>query len=69
MEWERFHYCQAVAALNRLSMFGIMRAHGAEAAGFRAGASANVTHGAIRRLSRYTARKAGQPVNIRPVSA
>jgi aminoglycoside phosphotransferase (APT) family kinase protein len=69
MEWKRFHYCQAVAALQRLSMFGIMCAHGAEAAGFRAAAIANVTPGAIRRLSRYTARKTGRTVNIQTVSA
>ena len=69
MEWERFRYCQAVAALLRLSMFGIMRARGPEAAGFRPGAIANVTPGVVRLLSRYTERKAGLPVSIRAVSA
>jgi aminoglycoside phosphotransferase (APT) family kinase protein len=64
MEWERFRYCQAVAALLRLSMFGIMRALGPEAAGFRPGAIANVTPGVVRLLSRYTERKAGLPVSI-----
>ena len=69
MEWERFRYCQAVAALQRLSMFGIMRARGPEAAGFRPGAIANVTPGVVRLLSRYTERKAGLPVSIQTVSA
>jgi aminoglycoside phosphotransferase (APT) family kinase protein len=65
MEWERFRYCQAVAALLRLSMFGIMRARGPEAAGFRRGAIANVTPGVVRLLTHYTKRKAGLPVSIR----
>lgn len=69
LEWERFRYCQAVAALARLSMFGIMQARGPEAAGFRADAIANVTPGVVRLLSRYTERKAGFPVSIRTVAA
>ncbi|HLW71840.1 MAG TPA: phosphotransferase [Candidatus Binataceae bacterium] len=64
MEWERFRYCQAVAALLRLSTFGIMRARGPAAAGYRPEAIANVTPGVVRLLSRYTGRKAGTPVAI-----
>jgi aminoglycoside phosphotransferase (APT) family kinase protein len=69
MEWERFRYCQAVAALQRLSMFGIMCARGPAVAGFRPEAIANVTPGVVRLLSRYTARKIGLPVSIQTVSA
>ena len=69
MDWERFRYCQAVAALQRLAMFGIMRARGPAAAGFRPEAIANVTPGVIRLLARYTARKAGLPVSIPTGSA
>jgi aminoglycoside phosphotransferase (APT) family kinase protein len=64
MEWERFHYCQAVAALLRLSMFGMMRVRGPEAAGFRPEAIENVTPSVVRILSRYAARKSGVPVSI-----
>jgi aminoglycoside phosphotransferase (APT) family kinase protein len=69
IEWERFRYCQAVAALLRLSMFGIMRARGPEAAGFRPGAIANVTPGVVRLLTHYTKRKAGLPVSIPTVAS
>jgi aminoglycoside phosphotransferase (APT) family kinase protein len=64
MEWERFRYCQAVAALQRLSMFGMMRVRGPEAVGFRPDAIKNVTPDVVRLLSRYTARKTGVPVRI-----
>jgi len=64
MELARFRYCQAVAALQRLSMFGIMRARGPAAAGFRPEAIANVTPGVVRLLSRYAGRKAGVPASI-----
>ncbi len=64
MELARFRYCQGVAALQRLSMFGMMVARGPEAVGFRPEAIANVTPGVVRLLSRYTARKTGIPVSI-----
>jgi aminoglycoside phosphotransferase (APT) family kinase protein len=64
MELARFRYCQAVAALQRLSMFGIMRVRGPEAAGFRPEAIANITPGVVRLLSRYAGRKAGVLVSI-----
>lgn len=64
MEWERFRYCQAVAALLRLSMFGMMRMRGPEAAGFRPEAIENVTPPVVRILSRYAARKCGVPVTV-----
>ncbi|MGH7878666.1 MAG: hypothetical protein ACREQD_04145, partial [Candidatus Binataceae bacterium] len=57
-------YCQAVAALLRLSTFGIMRARGPAAAGYRPEAIANVTPGVVRLLSRYAGRKAGVAVSI-----
>jgi hypothetical protein len=64
MEMARFRYCQAVAALLRLSMFGMMRVRGAEAAGFRREAIENVTPSVVRLLSRYASRKCGAPVSI-----
>ncbi|MGH7841529.1 MAG: phosphotransferase [Candidatus Binataceae bacterium] len=64
MEWRRLRYCQAVAALLRLSTFGIMRARGPAAAGYRPEAIANVTPGVVRLLSRYAGRKAGVAVSI-----
>lgn len=64
LEWERFRYCQGATALLRLSMFGMMRTRGAEAAGFRPEAIENVTPSVIRLLSRYAARKIGVPVSI-----
>jgi aminoglycoside phosphotransferase (APT) family kinase protein len=64
IEWARFRYSQAVAALLRLSTFGIMRARGPGAAGFRPEAIANVTPGVVRLLSRYATRKTGVHVSI-----
>jgi aminoglycoside phosphotransferase (APT) family kinase protein len=64
LEWERFRYCQGVAALLRLSMFGMMRTRGAEAAGFRPQAIDNVTPSVVRLLSRYASKKIGVPVSI-----
>jgi hypothetical protein len=64
MEWKRFRYCQGVAALLRLSMFGMMRARGPEAVGFRPEALGNVTASVVRILSRYAARKCGASVSI-----
>ena len=68
IELARLRYCQAVAALQRLSMFGMMRARGPQAVGFRADAITNVTPGVVRLLTRYTARKTKTPVSI-PVGA
>ena len=68
MELARFRYCQAVAALQRLSMFGIMRVRGPAATGFRPEAIANITPGVVRLLSRYTGRKAGAPTSIPPAT-
>jgi aminoglycoside phosphotransferase (APT) family kinase protein len=64
MELERFRYSQAVAGLLRLSMFGMMRARGAESVGFRSEAIENVNPAVVRLLSRYVCRKAGVPVSI-----
>jgi aminoglycoside phosphotransferase (APT) family kinase protein len=64
LEWGRLRYCQAVAALLRLSTFGIMRTRGPAAAGFRPEAIGNVTPAVVRLLSRYAARKIGIAVSI-----
>jgi hypothetical protein len=66
LEFDRLRYCQAVAALLRLSMLGMMRARGPEAAGFRPEAINEVTPMVVRLLSRYAARKSGVPVSIEP---
>ena len=62
MEFERFRYCQAVAALLRLSMMGMMRARGPEVVGFRREAIDEVTPAVVRLLSRYATRKSGASV-------
>jgi aminoglycoside phosphotransferase (APT) family kinase protein len=64
MSFERFRYCQAVAALLRLSMVGMMRARGPEAVGFRAEAIREVTPAVVRLLSRYATRKSGASVGL-----
>jgi aminoglycoside phosphotransferase (APT) family kinase protein len=64
MELERFRFAQGVAALLRLSMFGMMRARGPESVGFRPEAVENLTPSVVRLLSRYASRKAGVPVSI-----
>jgi aminoglycoside phosphotransferase (APT) family kinase protein len=64
MELERFRYAQGVAALLRMSMFGMMRVRGPESVGFRPEAIQNVTPSVMRLLSRYASRKAGAPVSI-----
>ena len=64
MDFERFRYCQAVAALLRLSMLGMMRARGPEFVGFRREAIAEVTPGVVRLLSRYATRKSGAAVRL-----
>jgi len=64
MDFERFRYCQAVAALLRLSMMGMMRARGPEVVGFRREAIAEVTPAVVRLLSRYATRKSGAAVRL-----
>jgi len=64
MQWDRFRYCQAVAALHRLSTFGMMRMRGPESVGYRPEAIQNITPAVVRLLSRYAARKSGAPVSI-----
>lgn len=64
MELERFRYAQAVAALLRLSMFGMMRLRGPESVGFRPEARQHVTPSVVRLLSHYAGRKSGVPVSI-----
>jgi aminoglycoside phosphotransferase (APT) family kinase protein len=64
MELGRFRYCQAVAALLRLSTFGMMRTRGPESVGYRPAAIANVTPDVVHLLSRYAARKSGVAVAI-----
>ena len=64
IDFERFRYCQAVAALLRLSMLGMMRAHGPEVVGFRREAISEVTPAVVRLLSRYATRKSGAAAAI-----
>jgi aminoglycoside phosphotransferase (APT) family kinase protein len=64
MELARFRYCQAVAAMARLAMFGMMRTRGPEAVGFRPEAITNVSPDVVRLLTRYAGRKAGVPMAI-----
>lgn len=69
MDLKRFRYCQAVAGLFRLSTFGMMRARGPEAVGYRPEAIGHITADVVRLLTRYTARKAGVAVAIPPPRA
>jgi aminoglycoside phosphotransferase (APT) family kinase protein len=64
MDFERFRYCQAIAAILRLSMLGMMRARGPEAVGFRREAINEVTPAVVRLLSRYATRKSGAAVRL-----
>lgn len=64
MNFERFRYCQAVAALLRLSMLGMMRARGPEIVGFRPESISEVTPAVIRLLSRYATRKSGASARL-----
>ena len=64
MELERFRYSQGVAALLRLSMFGMMQVRGPESVGFRPEAIENVTPSVVRLLTRYAAKKVGVNVSI-----
>jgi aminoglycoside phosphotransferase (APT) family kinase protein len=64
MDLGRFRYCQAVAALFRLSTLGMMRTRGPESVGYRPAAIANVTPDVVRLLTRYAARKSGVAVTL-----
>jgi aminoglycoside phosphotransferase (APT) family kinase protein len=64
MDLARFRYCQSVAGLLRLSMYGMMRTRGPESIGYRAESVSEVTPPAIRALSRYATRKSGTPVYL-----
>src|SRR3984957_13461688 len=64
MKLERFRYCQAVAALLRLSMLGMMRARGPEVVGFRPESISEVTPAVVRLLSRYATRKSGASAGL-----
>ena len=64
MNFERFRYCQAVAALLRLSMLGMMRARGPEIVGFRPESISEVTPAVVRLLSRYATRKSGAAARL-----
>ncbi len=64
LDFDRFRYCQAVAAMLRLSMMGMMRAHGPEALGYQADAASEVTPSVVRLLSRYAERKSGERVRL-----
>ena len=62
LDLERFRYCQSIAALHRLAMFGLMQARGPESAGFRPRAIAEVTPAVLRLLARRVARLTGVSV-------
>jgi len=64
LEFQRFRYCQSVAALLRLSMLGMMATRGPESVGFRPEAIREVTPGVVRLLSRYAGRKSGVEVRL-----
>jgi aminoglycoside phosphotransferase (APT) family kinase protein len=66
MNLARFRYCQTVAALFRLSTYGMMRARGPEALGYRAEALDQITDPAVRALTRYASRKSGTVVRLEP---
>ena len=64
VDFARLRYYQAVAAMQLLSMFGMMRTRGPESVGFRPQAIAEVTPAVLGLLSRYAARKSGIPVSL-----
>lgn len=66
LDFERLRYYQAVAALLRLSMFGMMRTRGPESVGFRPEAIVEITPAVTSVLSRYAARKSGVAVSLEP---
>lgn len=64
VDFARLRYYQAVAAMQRLSMFGMMHTRGPESVGFRPQAISEVTPAVVGLLSRYAARKSGIPVSF-----
>jgi len=64
LDLARFRYCQAVAAVLRLSTFGMMRARGPESVGYRREAIAEITPAVTGLLTRYASRKNRRPVSI-----
>jgi hypothetical protein len=64
IELERFRFAQGLAALLRLSMFGMMQLYGPQSMGFLPEAMENVTPAVVRLLSRFASRKIGVPVSI-----
>ncbi|MGH7813465.1 MAG: phosphotransferase [Candidatus Binataceae bacterium] len=64
LDFEQFRYYQAVAALLRLSMMGMMRTRGPETVGFRSEAISEVTPAVVRLLTRYATRKSGTAVGL-----
>ncbi len=62
LDFARLRYCQAVAAIFRLSTLGMMITRGAESVGYRAEAASDVTAPVLRLLSRYAARKCRIPI-------
>ena len=62
LDFARLRYCQAVAAIMRLSTLGMMIGPGAESVGYRAEAAGDVTQTVLQLLARYAARKSKVPV-------
>jgi aminoglycoside phosphotransferase (APT) family kinase protein len=57
LDFARLRYCQAVAAIMRLSTLGMMIGPGAESVGYRAEAAGDVTQTVLKLLARYATRK------------
>lgn len=64
LDLARFRYCRAVAAVMRLSTFGMMRVRGPESVGYRPEAIAEITPAVVRLLTHYAARRNGVAVSI-----
>jgi aminoglycoside phosphotransferase (APT) family kinase protein len=64
MDLARFRYCQAVAAVMRLSTLGMMKTRGAESVGYRQASIAQVTPSVLRLLTRYATRKTGVATTV-----
>ncbi|HTY56832.1 MAG TPA: phosphotransferase [Candidatus Binataceae bacterium] len=67
VDFQRLRYYQGVAALLRLSMFGMMRTRGPESVGFRPEAIVEITPSVTGELSRYAARKSGLAIQLESV--
>jgi len=65
LDSERLRYYQAVAALNRLTVFSLMRARGPESVGYRSRAIAEASPAVLRHLARRLARLTGVSVHLR----